>query len=134
MPISEIIRIDKRFRIVIPKSIRESLGLVQEMYLLITSDENEIRIVPFAEPDAKTINMTIIMGDFPGSLAKIADTLAKLKIDLLLGESRIMQRKKIAQWSVIADISNCKKDLETIKSILIDSGGAEDVEFGKKIV
>ncbi|MBD3227980.1 MAG: hypothetical protein GF329_07300 [Candidatus Lokiarchaeota archaeon] len=133
MPISEIIRIDKRFRIVIPKSIREAMGIVPEMFLLISSDENEIRIVPFADPDAKTINMTITMGDFPGSLAKIADTLANLKIDLLLGESRIMQRKKIAQWFVIAEISNCKKDLETIKRILIENGGAEDVEFSKKM-
>lgn len=129
MRLNELIRIDERFRIVIPKTIRESLGLIQGQYLLISSDENEIRIIPFADPDAKTINMTITMGDFPGSLAKIADTLAKLHIDLLLGESRIIQRKKIAQWFVIADRSNCDLELQQIESALLKDGMAEKVEF-----
>ncbi|MHA1271708.1 MAG: ACT domain-containing protein [Candidatus Helarchaeota archaeon] len=135
MKFSDIVRIDERFRIVIPKSIRESLGLVQGMYLLINSDTDikEIRIIPFTAPNAKTINITITMEDFPGSLAKIASTLADLKIDLLLGESRIIQRKKIAQWFIIADITNCRENLEHIKEKLIKKGGAANVEFGKSI-
>ncbi|MHA1230555.1 MAG: ACT domain-containing protein [Candidatus Helarchaeota archaeon] len=133
MKLSEIVRIDERFRIVIPKTIRESLGLIQGMYLLISSDidHKEIRMVPFADPNAKTLTIVITMRDFPGSLAKIANTLAELKIDLLLGESRIIQRKKIAQWYIIADISNCKENLEKIKDILLESGGAETVNFIK---
>ena len=129
MRLNELIRIDERFRIVIPKTIRESLGLIQGQYLLISSDENEIRIIPFADPDANTVNMTITMGDFPGSLAKIADNLAEMKIDLLLGESRIIQRKKIAQWFVIADLSNCNLKLDEIKNKLLKDGSAEKVEF-----
>jgi AbrB family looped-hinge helix DNA binding protein len=131
MRLNELIRIDERFRIVIPKTIRESLGLVQGQYLLISSDENEIKIIPFADPDANTINMTITMGDFPGSLAKIAESLAEMKIDLLLGESRIIQRKKIAQWFVIADLSNCNLKLDEIKNKLLKDGSAEKVEFEK---
>jgi len=131
MFLSEIVRIDDRFRIVIPKTIRESLGLVQGMYLLLHTDprSREIRVIPFSDPKAKTIKIKITMKDFPGSLAKIANTLAELKIDLLLGESRIIQRKKIAQWFVIADLSNCDESLETIKQVLLEKGEAKDVEF-----
>ena len=133
MRLSEVVRIDERFRIVIPKTIRESLGLIQGMYLLVNSDVDtrEIRIIPFADPKAKTLNIIITMKDFPGSLALIANTLASLKIDLLLGESRILQRKKKAQWFIIADILNCEKNLQDIKETLIKKGKAEDVEFGK---
>ncbi|MHA1312050.1 MAG: AbrB/MazE/SpoVT family DNA-binding domain-containing protein [Candidatus Helarchaeota archaeon] len=133
MKLSEIVRIDERYRIVIPKTIRESLGLVQGMYLLVSTDikSNEIRVVPFADPGTKTVEMLITMGDFPGSLARIANVLANLGIDLLLGESRIIKRKKVAKWTIIADLTNCEESLERIKDMLIKEGGAEEVEFGK---
>ena len=92
-------------------------------------DNKEIHIVPFADPQAKLVEFNITFGDMPGALAKTADILAGLAVDLLSSESRTLRRGKSAEWYVIADVSKCKCRLEDLEQRLLKEGVAREVKY-----
>ena len=55
MRMTEIVRIDSRGRITMPSHLREAVRLSEGMYVMLIAelDEKEVRIVPFADPEAK---------------------------------------------------------------------------------
>ncbi|MDH5634339.1 MAG: AbrB family transcriptional regulator, partial [Candidatus Bathyarchaeota archaeon] len=79
MRMTEIVRIDSRGRITMPSSLREAVKLSEGMYVMLIADldEKEVRIVPFADPEAKLIELCITFSDMPGALAKAANILAR---------------------------------------------------------
>ncbi|MFW6110714.1 MAG: AbrB family transcriptional regulator [Thermoproteota archaeon] len=128
---TEIVRIDSRGRVTLPSSLREGLKLSEGMYVMLIGDldKKQVRIVPFAHPEARLMEFQIIFSDIPGALAKIAETLAGENIDLLSSESRTLRRGKSAEWIIIADVSDCKCELQNLKEKLIKEGVAEQVKF-----
>ena len=130
MRMSEIVRIDSRGRVTMPSSIRDAVSLSEGMYVMLIADldEREVRIVPFADPEAKLIEFCIRFADVPGALAKAADALAKLEVDLLSSESRTLRRGESAEWIVVADVSKCKYELEEIEQKLVEEGAAKEVK------
>jgi len=129
--ISEITQIDSRGRVLIPKSIRETLGLQNGMHVMFIADleKREIKILPFADPNAKLLEINVTLTDKPGALAKIASTMAKWGVDLLSTQSRTLQRGKSAEWNTIVDVSNCKLRIEELKQKLVKEGEAKNVEI-----
>jgi len=117
MRVFEIVRIDSKGRIILPSSIRDSLGLPKGMYamLIADSDKKEVRITPFADPEAKLIEFIIELYDVPGALARVATLLSEHKVDLLSTESRTLSRGDLAEWHAIADISKCTCELQELK-------------------
>ncbi|MFB0502162.1 MAG: hypothetical protein ACETVP_06780, partial [Candidatus Bathyarchaeia archaeon] len=92
-------------------------------------DEKEVRIVPFADPEAKLIEFRITFADVPGALAKAADVLAKQGVDLLSSESRTLRRGQSAEWIIIADVSKSKCRLEKLERKLVEEGAAKEVKL-----
>ena len=131
MRMTEIVRIDSRGRITMPSSLREAVRLSEGMYVMLIADldEKEVRIVPFADPEAKLIEFCITFSDVPGALAKAANILAKQGVDLLSSESRTLRRGKSAEWVVVADVSRCKCKLEELEQKIIEGGAAKEVKF-----
>ena len=131
MRMAEIVRVDSRGRITMPSSIREAVRLSEGMYVMLIAnlDKKEIRIAPFADPEAKLVELCISFSDIPGALAKAANILATQGVDLLSSESRTLRRGKSAEWVVTADISKCKCKLEELEKQIIDAGSAEEVKF-----
>jgi len=131
MRMTEIVRIDSRGRITMPSHLREAVSLSEGMYVMLVADldKKEVRIVPFADPEAKLIELCITFSDMPGALAKAANILATQGVDLLSSESRTLRRGKSAEWVVIADISRCKSKLEELEQKLIEEGAAKEVKF-----
>jgi AbrB family looped-hinge helix DNA binding protein len=127
---TEIVRIDSRGRITMPSHLREAVRLSEGMYVMLVADldEKEVRIVPFADPEAKLFEFRIAFSDMPGALAKAANILAKQGVDLLSSESRTLRRGKSAEWVVIADVSRCKCKLEELEQKLIEGGAAKEVK------
>jgi AbrB family looped-hinge helix DNA binding protein len=117
MRMSEIVRIDSRGRVTLPSSIRDAAKLSEGMYVMLVADlsEREVRILPFADTEAKLVEIRITLSDIPGALAQAADVLAKEGIDLLSSESRTLKRGASAEWVAIADTSKCKCDLEELE-------------------
>jgi len=131
MRVFEIVRIDSRGRIILPSSIRDSIGLPKGMYamLIADSDKKEVRITPFADPEAKLIDFRIELKDVPGALAKVATILAEHKVDLLSTESRTLHRGKVAEWSVIADVSKCSCGLQELKEMIKKERAVKQAEL-----
>jgi AbrB family looped-hinge helix DNA binding protein len=131
MRMTEIVRIDSRGRVTMPSSIRDAVRLSEGMYVILIADldEKEVRIVPFADPEAKLVEFRITFADVPGTLAKAADALARQGVDLLSSESRTLRRGESAEWIVIADVSKCKCKLEELERKVVEEGAAKEVRF-----
>ncbi|UCC57694.1 MAG: AbrB family transcriptional regulator [Candidatus Bathyarchaeum sp.] len=128
---TEIVRIDSRGRVTMPSSIREAVRLSEGMYVMLIADldEKEIRITPFADPEAKLVELRITFSDIPGALAKAANILASQGVDLLSSQSRTLRRGKSAEWVVIADVSRCKCKVEELERKIVAEGAAKEVKF-----
>ena len=131
MRMTEIVRVDSRGRITMPSSIREAVSLSEGMYVMLIAnlDKKEIRITPFADPEAKLVELSITFSDIPGALAKAANILADEDVDLLSSESRTLRRGKSAEWIIIADVSRCKCTLRELEQRIIAQGTAKEVSF-----
>jgi len=128
---TEIVRIDSRGRVTMPSSIRDAVKLSEGMYVILVADldKREVRIVPFADPEAKLVEFQVSFADIPGALAKAADAIAKQGVDLLSSESRTLRRGESAEWIVIADVSRCKCKLKELEQKVVESGAAKEVKF-----
>ena len=131
MRMTEIVRVDSRGRITMPSSIREAVRLSEGMYVMLIADldAKDIRITPFADPEAKLVELSIAFSDIPGALAKAANILAKEAVDLLSSESRTLRRGRSAEWVVVADVSRCKCTLEELERQIVADGAAKEVKF-----
>lgn len=133
MRIVEIVRVDSRGRITMTSSLRETLGIAEGMHVMLIGDldKREIRIVPFADPEAQLYEFHITLTDKPGTLAKAATVLADHNIDLLTSQSRTLRRGKSAEWIVVADVSKCEINLEKLVEKIVESGAAVEVTYKK---
>jgi len=131
MRMSEIVRIDSRGRVTMPSSIRDAIRLSEGMYVMLIADldNKEIRIVPFADPEAQLVEFRIKLRDAPGALARAATLLAEQGVDLLSTESRTLRRGESAEWFAIADVSKSKFKLEELREKILKEGAAKEVEF-----
>ena len=131
MRMTEIVRVDSRGRITMPSSIREAVRLSEGMYVMLIADldAKDIRITPFADPEAKLVELNIAFSDIPGALAKAANILATQGVDLLSSESRTLRRGRSAEWVVVADVSRCKCTLEELERQIVAEGAAKEVKF-----
>ncbi|RLI24050.1 MAG: AbrB family transcriptional regulator [Candidatus Hecatellales archaeon] len=133
MRISEIARIDSRGRILIPSSVRSTLALREEAYVMLIADleSREIRLIPFADPEAQLYELRILMDDMPGALAKAATKLAEMGVDLLSTQSRTIYRGRLAEWYAVVDLSKCKVKPGDLEKELTSRGVARKVEVRK---
>ena len=130
---NSIIRLDTRGRLVIPNEFRETLDLKEGDEVLISLDEktDSLIISPIYGKPTDLIRMEIEFGDTPGCLAKIAQKIADMNIDLVMTESKSSQRGKKARWSIIADISKYAQSTNDIKQQLMQTGFVESVSITK---
>ena len=130
---NSIIKLDTRGRLVIPNEFREALALKEGDEVLLSLDRktDTITISPIYGKITNLVKMELEFGDTPGCLAKIAEKIADLKIDLVMTESKSSQRGKKARWDIIADISKCSYSINQIKQLLLQSGFVESLSIIK---
>jgi len=128
-----IVRLDARGRLVIPNEFRDTLDLKEgdEVLLSLDPNTNTMAISPVYGKTDTLIKIDIEFDDKPGSLAKLAETLAKINLDLIMTESKSFQRGKRARWSIIADITNCPYGTSEIKKTLLQNHSVETVNINK---
>ena len=122
---TEILKIDSRGRIVIPRSMRKALGLKENSHIMLISDsdENELRIIPLPFSEDQTfMRIKIIIADAPGALSKVSKVFGELGLSLLYGQTVVIKKGKTAEWSVISPIPEMPVD--DFEKILKDKGGA----------
>ena len=130
---NSIIKLDTRGRLVIPNEFRETLDLKEgdEVLLSLDAKTNTLVISPIYGKDNNLIKLEIEFDDSPGSLAKIAEAIAKIKIDLIMTESKSFQRGEKARWFIIADISQSPLGIEEIKKTLLRNTFVESLSITK---
>lgn len=94
----EISKIDEKGRLLVPSGVRKVLGLDSGMEVLVSVEGRTAVLSPIF--DKKVYELRIIMGDSPGSLAKIAAFLSKEGFDIIMSESRSLERERKAEWDV----------------------------------
>jgi len=118
---TNIARLDSKGRILIPSHIRKFLNAEEgtEVIILPDGEKSEARILPLVRD--KTAEFRITMTDSPGSLAVIADILARYNVNVLMSKSRSIVKGKIAEWDLIVDTSACSGKIERMRSSLLGS-------------
>jgi len=93
---NSIIRLDTRGRLVIPNEFREALALKEgdEVILSLDRKTDTLKISPIYGKPTDLVRMELEFGDTPGCLAKIANKIADMKIDLVMTEPKSSQRGK----------------------------------------
>ena len=130
---NSIVRLDTRGRLVIPNEFRENLDLKEgdEVIISLDTKTKTLTINPIYGKPSNLVTIEIEFGDTPGCLAKIAQKIADLNIDLVMTESKSSQRGKKARWNIIGDISNSPYSLNTIKQRMLQSGLVESLSINK---
>ena len=128
-----IIKLDTRGRVVIPNEYREILDLKEgdEVLLGLDRKTDTLTINPIYGDSRNLVNIGLEFGDTPGCLARIAQRIAELNIDMIMTESKSSQRGKKARWDIIADISKSKKSINEIKQLLLQTGFLETLSIEK---
>lgn len=121
----EILRVDARGRIVIPRAMRKNLGLKEnaQVMLVCEPDNSELKILPLPFSEERlALKIKMLIRDITGSLARIAQVFADLGISLLYDETIVMKKGEAAEWTVIVPIPNMS--LEDLTRHLKEKGGA----------
>jgi len=92
---------------------------------------NTLVISPIHEKADNLVKIEIEFDDKPGSLATLAETLAKINVDLVMTESKSYQRGKKARWYIIADIAKCPYGQNEIKKTLLHNHSVSSVSINK---
>ncbi|MCD6229558.1 MAG: hypothetical protein J7K00_02030 [Candidatus Diapherotrites archaeon] len=104
------LKLDSKGRIIIPKDIRDSLGLTEDSTLMLSADFEKGIMELYAFPEnARIERFSLKLSDVKGSLARVASEFSKQGIDLLKTESRFVLRENLAEWDVVADTSKCRR-------------------------
>ncbi len=129
---SNIVKLDAKGRMLIPIHVRKFLGLDDGTELIIVEDnkKQQIRILPLIKE--KTAELRFTLGDMPGSLAYVADTLAAYNMNIIMSESKTLVKGRTAEWDVIVDTSECSGTLDQLKKEIAESGKIEEVEILRK--
>ena len=130
---NSIIRLDTRGRLVIPNEFREALNLKKgdEVLLSMDTKTNTLIISPIYGQQCNLAKIELEFGDSPGCLAKIANFLAGMKIDLVMTESKSFQRGKKARWNIIADISRSIYSIDDVRKNLLLTDLIESISIDK---
>ncbi len=121
MSSSKITRVDAKGRVIIPAGFRELLRLKPNSQVLISLDQNENNLIITPSAEKQVMLMSIGLSDKPGSLAKLAQVLAKEGVDLITTESRAVSRAQNAEWLVTASAHSIKS-IDEIKKKLLAAG------------
>ena len=123
-------KLDSKGRITLPFYIREQLGFKEgSEFLVVGNEEKEIKIFPLLDGRIAYFKATI--SDKPGALSKLLNLIAQNNIDLIATASSAIERGKTAEWTAIADISECK-NIKRIEKDALSSGIVNKIEIKVK--
>ena len=121
-----VTKLDSKGRLLIPFHIRELLNIDEKVEFLIMNNGNrEIKILPLI--DGQSAELHVVMEDKPGTLERIADSLSKKKIDIIMSQSKTIEKGHSAEWSAIVDISQCK-DFKKVVGEISQLGMVKNIE------
>lgn len=125
---TEKTKLDSKGRALIPKPFRESLGLRENDPIFVSLDSQNHAIIIGQYSETNVYQITIEMGDKPGTLAKLAHILSTNGVDLIATESHSTLRTKGATWRVLCSAK--KVDMKKLRRLLLQTS-ATSVSINK---
>lgn len=122
----ELAKIDEKGRLLVPSGIRKALGLEPGVEVLVGVEGRTAVVSPVF--DKRVYRLRIVMGDAPGTLARIAAFLSKEGFDIIMSESRSLERERSAEWDVTGKY---KGDLSSLVGKLRKLGFISEVIIKK---
>jgi len=100
-----VTKMDSKGRVLIPDHISKILKVDSGMEIVLAPDENGmgVKLLPLLRE--KTAKLRFLIRDSPGSLAEVAEFLSANRFSIIMSESRMIQKNKLAEWDVIVDTS-----------------------------
>ncbi|MEM2930192.1 MAG: hypothetical protein QW797_04975 [Thermoproteota archaeon] len=128
MPKTYLLKIDDRGRILIPQAVRDLMGLRPQSETVGTydSERNVFTLMP-ARQGGNFVRIVFKISDQPGSLAKVANSLASSGLNLAATSSTTLIPGRLAEWEVIADVGKDFPLRELLKEIV---EGLRGIVFG----
>jgi len=122
--------IDEDLKFKIPKEIVASLKVTPGDEFLVHFDErtNEMMLTPLQLNRDDVVKVEFVLPDEIGALAKVAEVLAKHRLNLLLTTSKTIKEGELAVWEIVADISKNSDKLKDIIDELKEKKLIMDVE------
>ncbi len=121
----EISRIDEKGRLLIPSGVRKVIGLQSGVEVLVSVEGRTAVLSPVF--DKRVYGMRIVMGDAPGTLARIAEFLSKEGFDIIMSESRSLERERSAEWDVtgkyggdLSSLARKLRELDFVSKVTIE--------------
>lgn len=112
--------LDSKGRVVVPKQFREALGIRENDPVFVSLNEKTQTITISQYGNESVYQLTIEMGDKPGTLARLARAIFENGLDLIATESHSTLRTKGASWRVLC--STKKLDVARLKKALKHNG------------
>lgn len=127
-----IVKLDSKGRLLLPSHIRKFLKLGRDEEILIVPQEKDgvLKIIPIYKDS--TAEFQIRIKDIPGSLAHIAKKIAGYQFDIIMSESRTLERGKTAEWSLLVDIGDNSGKVDQLVEDLRQAVDVIDVQVIKK--
>lgn len=113
-----LLKIDDRGRILIPQAVRDLMGLRPQSDTVGTyNPEKNVFILMPVRQGGNLVRIVFRISDKPGSLAKVANSLASLGINLVATSSTTLVPGELAEWEVIADVDKNYPLTERLKEM-----------------
>ncbi len=111
MKMIELLRVDSKGRVTIPRTVREALNIVEGGYVIMIADlnKNEIVLTPGGGSGGKVMELKISFRDVKGKLAEISEKLVELGVDQLSTSCRTVKKGELAECTLVIEVP---KDME----------------------
>jgi len=104
--IVELLKVDAKGRITIPRTVREALNVEGGSYVVMIADldKGEITLLPSVGEGKVVMEILISFKDEKGKLAEIAEKLAELGVNQLATSCKAVRRGEEAECQIIAEV------------------------------
>jgi bifunctional DNA-binding transcriptional regulator/antitoxin component of YhaV-PrlF toxin-antitoxin module len=125
---SNVTRFDSKGRLLIPSHLRKSMRAREgtDVVIIPEEDKRQVRIIPMVK--GRTAEIRLLIEDVSGSLARIAKILSKSGLDIIVSESRTLEKGRLAEWEVMVDTSGCN-DLDRVGKSLQELENVRKMEI-----
>ncbi|UXD21607.1 AbrB family transcriptional regulator [Ignicoccus pacificus DSM 13166] len=122
MRIVELLRVDSKGRVTIPRTVRDALNIVEGGYVIMIADlnKNEIVLTPTGGGSGRLLDVRVVFQDVKGKLAEISEKLAELGVDQISTSCRTIKKGGEAECIFVIEVPENinKEDLEKVLSEL----------------
>ena len=106
MRIIEILKVDGKGRVTIPRTVRDALNIIEGGFVIMIADlnKNEILLTPTGGSGGNLMEIRVLFRDERGKLAEISEALANINADQITTNCRTTRKGEMAECTIIVEV------------------------------